>query len=132
MRIIAANPEAYFSALPKDRREALLEIRQVIRTAWPRVTEDLALGMPTYHLDGNAFCAVANQKNFMALYVMHHDLLNAFHNDLKAYDHGRSCIRFRRLEPPTVELFDRIVKYTGSRYLDSMLYGKQRSPQKVR
>lgn len=132
MRIIAANPEAYFSALPKDRREALLEIRQVIRTAWPRVTEDLALGMPTYHLDGNAFCAVANQKNFMALYVMHHDLLNAFHNDLKAYDHGRSCIRFRRLEPPTVELFDRIVKYTGSRYLDSMLYGKQRAPQKVR
>ncbi|MBK6543496.1 MAG: DUF1801 domain-containing protein [Flavobacteriales bacterium] len=132
MKISAADPEAYFASLPKDRREALLEIRNVIRTAWPKVTEDLSFGMPTYHLDGNAFCAVASQKNFMALYVMHHDLLNAFHNDLRAYDRGRSCIRFRRLEPPTVELFDRIVKYTGSRYLDSLMHGKQKAAAKVR
>ncbi|MBK6832431.1 MAG: hypothetical protein IPG92_17605 [Flavobacteriales bacterium] len=50
----------------------------------------------------------------MALYVMPYDLLDAFKNDLKVYDRGKSCIRFKRLEAPTFDLFDRIIKYVGN------------------
>ncbi len=119
MRIDAATCEAYYEALPEERRDALLQVRDLVKRAFPRVSEQLANGLPTFHLDGTAFCAIGNQKSFMALYVMHHDLLVAFNKDLKAYDRGRSCIRFRRLAPQDLELFDRIIKYTGSRYQDS-------------
>ncbi|MBK6629265.1 MAG: DUF1801 domain-containing protein [Flavobacteriales bacterium] len=121
MHIDAATCEAYFAALPEERRAALTQVRRLVIRAFPRVTEELRNGLPTYFLDGTAFCALGNQKSFMALYIMHHDLLDAFNKDLKAYDHGRSCIRFRRLEPETNELFDRIIKYTGSRFPDSRL-----------
>ncbi len=128
MHIEADTCEAYFDALPEPRRAALLEVRKLVLRAFPRVKESLLRGMPTYHLDGTAFCAIANQKTFMTLYVMHHDLLHAFNKDLRAYDRGRSCIRFRRLEPETLELFDRIIKYTGSRFPESSLFGLTRLP----
>lgn len=132
MRIDASTCEAYFDALPEDRRAALTHVRRLVLRAFPRVTEELRNGLPTYLLDGTAFCAVGNQKSFMALYIMHHDLLDAFNKDLKAYDHGRSCIRFRRLEPETIELFDRIIKYTGSRFPDSRLNGRSKAELRTR
>ncbi len=91
---------------------------------WPDVHEDMAYNMPTYHLDGEPFCALANQKHFMALYIMPYDLLSAFKNDLIAQDHGRSCIRFKRLTPELLALFDRVIKYTGTRLPESAHFGK--------
>lgn len=123
MKIDAATPEAYFDAIPEERREQLLEIRKLVKRAWPKVKEDMHQGMPTYHLDGQPFFSMASQKNFMAIYVMPYDLLDAFNKDLKAYDRGRSCIRFRRLDADKLELFDRIIKYTGSQYPESRFYG---------
>ncbi|MCB0790267.1 MAG: DUF1801 domain-containing protein [Flavobacteriales bacterium] len=122
MKIEADNVKEYLAALPEDRSRAVAKLCRMVRQIWPKATEDLTNGMPTYHLDGQAFCAVGNQKNFMALYIMPHDLLNAFNKDLKAYDRGRSCIRFRRLEEETLILFERILKYTGSKFPDSRFY----------
>ena len=126
MKIKANTIPEYFEALRPERRECLLQLRSMIKRTWPQIKEDLAYGMPTYHLDGETFCAIGDQKHYMAFYVMPYDLLNAFVKDLKAYDTGRSCIRFRKLEPHTVELFDRIIKYTGMKYPDSSFYGKVR------
>ncbi|MBP7409334.1 MAG: DUF1801 domain-containing protein [Flavobacteriales bacterium] len=111
-----ADPEIelYYGSLPGDRRDALLAIRKLIRRTWPTTSEDMAYGMPTFHLDGLPLFAIASQKHFMALYVMPYDLLDAFKNDLKVYDRGKSCIRFKRLETPTFDLFDRIIKYVGN------------------
>ena len=81
------------------------------------------LGKPTYHLDGHALWSLANQKNWMVLYVKPHDLLNAFKKDLLIYDTGRSCIRFKRLSEQTLDLFDRIIKYTGNQMAESELLG---------
>ncbi|MEX1131879.1 MAG: DUF1801 domain-containing protein [Flavobacteriales bacterium] len=124
MKTKATNTTDYFAGLAEDRRFALGTIRQMILDIWPSVVEDMSLGMPTYHLDGEAFCAIASQKNFMALYIMPYDLLNAFTLDLRIYDTGKSCIRFKRLEPATLELFDRIIKYTGSQMHTSRFHGK--------
>ena len=132
MHVDATTCEAYFAALREERREALLQVRRLVLRAFPRVVEELRHGLPTYSLVGTPFCALGDQKSFMALYIMHHDLLDAFNKDLKAYDHGRSCIRFRRLEPETVELFDRIIKYTGSRFPDSRLNGHARTELRIR
>ena len=128
MKIAAASVEEYMAKLPVDRRDALGNVRVLIQRIWPRIKVDLAYDMPTFHLDGQALCAIANQKNFMALYVMHHDLLIAFKNDLKVRDTGKSCIRFKRLDPELLDLFDRIIKYTGSQMSTSILYGRTERP----
>lgn len=121
MKNTARTANEYFARLDDDRREALLRIRMQIKEIWPEIQEDMGTNMPTYHLNGHALCAIGNQKNCMALYIMPYDLLNAFRKDLLIYDKGRSCIRFKRLEPATFDLFDRIIKYTGTQLEESEL-----------
>lgn len=125
MKSIARTPEEYFTQLPDARRDPLIQVRSLIKRTWPGIKEDVQYGMPTYHLDGHTFCALANQKSYMALYIMPYDLLDAFKKELVPYDHGRSCIRFRRLEEPTLLLFEQLLKYTGSRFADSRHYGRR-------
>ncbi|HQW06530.1 MAG: DUF1801 domain-containing protein [Flavobacteriales bacterium] len=123
MRSRAQNVTEYFNTLPDDRREEMLAVRKLIKGTWKDVVEDMDLGKPTYHLDGHALWSLANQKNWMVLYVKPHDLLNAFKKDLLIYDTGRSCIRFKRLSEQTLDLFDRIIKYTGNQMAESELLG---------
>lgn len=122
--LVIGTAEDYFRSLAPGRREDLLAVRDLIMKVWPGVEEVLVHGSPTYRLAGETFLAMASQKHFMVLYVMHYDLLHAFKNDLKVYDTGRSCIRFKRLDPAMLELFDSIVKYTGSQMSTSIHHGK--------
>ncbi|MCB0793388.1 MAG: DUF1801 domain-containing protein [Flavobacteriales bacterium] len=124
MKIVADSVEEYLEALPEDRRVCIQHLRDLIKGIWPQAVEDLADGMPTFHLHGRPFCSVGSQKNFMAFYLVPYDMLVAFRKDLKAYDHGRSCIRFRRLEVSDLLLFEKIVKYAGSRFSESEHFGQ--------
>lgn len=121
MRSLLRTADEYFDQLEPGRKEPLTRLRTLILGIWPDIVEDMDREMPTYHLHGLTLCALANQKNFMALYIIPHDLLNAFKKDLLVYDRGRSCIRFKRLEAATFDLFDRIIKYTGSQIHESQL-----------
>lgn len=121
MRTNARTANDYFEQLEPLRREPLLCLRKLILGIWPGIEEDMEREMPTYHLNGRTLCALANQKHFMVLYIIPHDLLDAFRKDLLIFDRGRSCIRFKRLEPATLDLFDRIIKYTGSQMHESRM-----------
>jgi uncharacterized protein YdhG (YjbR/CyaY superfamily) len=123
MKSYSRSTADYFTTLPADRREALLAIRSLIKRTWAGIEENMDMGMPTYHLNGHALWAIGNQKNFMALYVVPHDLLHGFKKDLLIYDTGRSCIRFKRIDTATLDLFDRIIKYTGNQMEESDLLG---------
>lgn len=87
----------------------------------------MALNMPTYHLNGAPFCALASQKHYMAIYVLPYDLLDVFRLELLMHDRGRSCIRFKQLSPELTDLLDRMVKYIGTRFEESVHYGRQRN-----
>lgn len=132
MRSTVRNASTYFELLDEDRREPLLVLRKLIKTVWPDVVEDMEREMPTYHLNGHAFCALASQKHFMALYIIPHDLLKAFKKDLMIYNRGLSCIRFKRLDTATLDLFDRIIKYTGSQIAESEVIGIRKDRRSVR
>jgi uncharacterized protein YdhG (YjbR/CyaY superfamily) len=121
---VKSEVEGYFDSLPLERRQALQTLRAMIKRIWPGIIEDMALGIPTYHMNREPFCAIANQKGYMALYIMPYDMLAFFKNDLKALDHGRSCIRFRHAEPRIMDLFDQVLKYAGSRHTESLYYGE--------
>ena len=67
--------------------------------------------MPTYDIDGFIHFALASQKHYMALYVMHYDLLDHFAEPLSKYNCGKSCIRFKKLEEDTFSLLREIIIY---------------------
>ena len=54
---------SYFEALPADRREALLTVRDVVRRVFPHAHETLQYRMPTFEVSGSAQVAIAAQKN---------------------------------------------------------------------
>lgn len=116
MAISATTAHAYFELLPADRQLPMARMRQLVRRHWPKAKEDLAYGMPTYHLAGQPVFAIASQKNHMTFYVMPYDLLSAFKHDLRTRNCGKSCIRFKRLEDGDMDLLERIVKYVGTTY----------------
>lgn len=123
----APSLDAYWGSLSRDRREALDAVRQLLFRIWPDLKEDMSLNMPTYHLNGAPLCALASQKHYMAIYIMPYDLLDAFRLELIVYDRGRSCIRFKRISQELMDLLDRIVKYVGTRFEDSIHHGQQRN-----
>jgi len=72
-------------------------------------------GMPTYMLGGGMFCALAAQKNHMALYFCG-EVLDKFRPDLiKLHlNCGKGCLRFRPLEELPLELVATILEETAA------------------
>jgi uncharacterized protein YdhG (YjbR/CyaY superfamily) len=117
----------YLDVLPPERREVLELLRESIFRICPEVEETMSAGMPTFTLHGHPFLSLASRKNYVALYIVPHDLLNAFKTELRQYDHGRSCIRFKRLDPKFLGLLERIIRYTGSQLSTSKFFKKELS-----
>ncbi len=129
---LAMTVPAYLDSLPDDRRNALIIVRELIITIWPRVKEQMLNDMPTYQLDGVPLCMLANQKHFMVLYIAPYDLLAPFKNELKKHNCGRTCIRFRAMSGELLDLLDRILKYTGNQLATSQHVRRPSVPARSR
>lgn len=121
MKSLAHTAQDYFDTLVPERREVLLRLRKLIMNIWPSMVEDMDREMPTYHLDGRTFCALASHKEYMSLYIFPYDLLDAFKKDLLIHRYGRSCLRFKQLDEDTLDLYERVIKYVGSQMHQSEL-----------
>lgn len=133
MQSDAATVEAYIEALPQDRKEAIVRLRQTILDHLPGgFKETMGYGMIAYVVPHDRYPAgyhcnpatplpfinLASQKNFIALYHMgvyaDPDLLNWFtgayplHCTMKP-DMGKSCIRFKKMEGIPFELIGQLV-----------------------
>ncbi len=120
----ATSVEDYFNQVPDNRREMLRDIRAIIFELFPGIEENMDYQLPTYIHNGQTLCALASQKNYMALYIMPYDLLEEFKDDLRAFNCAKSCIRFQELREGTLDLFRRILDYTGNYYPQSRYYGR--------
>jgi uncharacterized protein YdhG (YjbR/CyaY superfamily) len=122
MQSKATTPEQYLSALPEDRKETMLKIRNAIKENLPQGFEEvISYGMlgyvvphsiyPSgYHCDPKLplpFINLASQKNFIALYHMgiyaNKNLETWFVSEYPKHvksklDMGKSCIRFKKMD----------------------------------
>jgi uncharacterized protein YdhG (YjbR/CyaY superfamily) len=113
--------DAYMSALPEDRKEAMEKLRDICRKALPDAQECINYGMigyvvpfsmypDGYHCDTSLplpFVGLASQKGHIGLYHMgvyaKPELLAWFQEEFpkhskKKLDMGKSCIRFKKTE----------------------------------
>lgn len=133
MKIPANSVDAYFEALPEERKEAMQKLRNTILKNLPKgFVEELNYGMPGYvvphsiypdgyHCDPKLplpFICIASQKNFIALYHMgiyaDDTLMKWFTNQYPKYvktklDMGKSCIRFKKTEEIPYNLIGELI-----------------------
>jgi uncharacterized protein YdhG (YjbR/CyaY superfamily) len=102
----ASTISEYLEELPADRRAALSELRALIQQVAPNTAEAMKYGLPSF----GELCALASQKNYMALYVCEGDVVKAHLAELGKVSCGKGCIRFKRLEDLNLKTVESILK----------------------
>ncbi len=118
MRSEATTVKQYLDGLPKERRDALRAVREVILASLPQgYVEAMDWGMISYQVPLAAYpetynkkplmyAALASQKAYMVVYLSaiyadeaaRDEFEAAYKATGKRYDVGQSCVRFRTLE----------------------------------
>lgn len=116
--------EEYIEKCPEERRPAMSELREMILREFPLMAETTQYKMPTYSQDGEILFAFASQKNYMAFYVCHYDLLEQFAEITSKYNCGKSCIRFRKWDSEVKKDLTKISTYVFKNLDASRFRGK--------
>jgi uncharacterized protein YdhG (YjbR/CyaY superfamily) len=95
VRSDADDVDSYLALVPERRRAVLSEMRDVCRSLLAGFAESMKYGMPTYSRDGAAEIAWASQEQYISLYVMRAEVLDAHRRQLAGPDVGKGCIRYR-------------------------------------
>lgn len=129
----ARSVDEYLSQLAPDRREALSELRRLIRKHLPPGYEEgMQFGMVCYFIPLSRYpdtyngqplgiVSLASQKQYMALYLMtvygdpakQRWFSEAFRKAGKKLDMGKSCVRFKALDDLPLETIAEVVAATG-------------------
>jgi uncharacterized protein YdhG (YjbR/CyaY superfamily) len=99
MRSDAGSVDTYLAGVPDDRLAELTELRRACRELLTGFDEYMKYGMPTYGRDGVAEIAWARQKQYLSVYVMRSDVLDAHRARLAHLSVGKGCIRYRNRDP---------------------------------
>lgn len=94
-----ARIDAFLAALPDDQREALTDLRGLIRSHAPTATEAISYGVPAFKLNGRPLVSYGAGKGHCALYVMSTGVIDAHRADLEGYELGKGSIRFQPEAP---------------------------------
>jgi len=129
MRSEATTVEQYLSELPDDRRPAIEAVRDLVVANLPEgYAETMHWGMvvysvpletypDTYNGEPLMYAALANQKNYMSLYLtavwasegVRDAFLAEYRESGKRLDMGKSCVRFRRLDDLPLDLISQTI-----------------------
>lgn len=133
MRSEAKTVDEYISALPEDRRQAILIVRQVILENLPQGFEEtMNWGMISYQVPLSTYpdtyngqplmlAALASQKNHMAVYLTgiytsegsYKKFEEEYKTTGKRFDVGKSCVRFRKLDDLPLPLIGKVIASLG-------------------
>jgi uncharacterized protein YdhG (YjbR/CyaY superfamily) len=102
----ATTINEYLEELPPDRRSALGELRSLIHQVAPKTVEAMKYGLPSF----GELCALASQKNYMALYVCESDIVKTHLAELGKVSCGKGCIRFKRIEDLNLRAVEGILR----------------------
>ena len=106
----APDVQAYVAEVPMARRPAIERLRGLCRETLKGYVECIAYGVPGYKRNGVVEIAFANQKHYIALYVLKKDVVDEFRNALPTANIGKGCIRFKKPESIDFAVVRRILR----------------------
>ena len=109
--------EHYLDRVPPERREELQRVWEQIRAHVPDGYEEtIGPRFLTFSSEGEWYVALANQKNYLSLYLMPLYVYPEFNAMLEASDkklkRGKSCINFKRADDLPLDIIGKIVSAT--------------------
>lgn len=111
MQSKAKTVTAYLDEVPTERKAGLVKVRELCLAALTTFTESMAYGMPSYSRNGEVEVAFASQKNYISLYILKQDVMNAYTEKLagKGVSFGKGCIRYTKPERIDFEIVEQML-----------------------
>jgi uncharacterized protein YdhG (YjbR/CyaY superfamily) len=100
----------YIATQPNDVQPILRRVRDTIRKAVPGAEEVISYQIPAYKLHGGTVIFFAGWKQHYSLYPASDRVVEAFKDDLAAYEVSKGTIRFPLSQPVPVKLIEGIAK----------------------
>lgn len=100
----------YMDALPEDARAVLTKVRETLLKAVPGAEEVISYQIPAIRSDGPVFY-FAGWKQHYSLYPLTESLLEAFGEELGAYQLEKGTIRFAYDRPVPAKLIAAMAKF---------------------
>jgi uncharacterized protein YdhG (YjbR/CyaY superfamily) len=85
--------EEYLNLFPKEQRDALEKLRQVIKAAAPKAEEVISYGMPGYKQNG-VLVYFGGFKNHCSFFPASYAVIKQFAEDLKDYKISKGTVQF--------------------------------------
>ncbi|MBL8096457.1 MAG: DUF1801 domain-containing protein, partial [Anaerolineales bacterium] len=96
MQSNAKDINAYLKQVPDERRATLDRLRKLCKASLKGYEESMAYGMPCYSRKGIVEVAFASQRQYISLYILRKEVLDAHRERLKGISLGKGCIRYTR------------------------------------
>ena len=114
MQSTAANVTDYLEEVPVERKAVLIRLRNLFLTSLKGFEESMQYGGPCYSRNGEIEVGFASQKNFIGLYFLRSDVMNAHRNLLKAkgVSLGKGCIRYSKPDKIDFDVIELMLKAT--------------------
>jgi uncharacterized protein YdhG (YjbR/CyaY superfamily) len=134
--VMALSYEEYLAALPPDRRDTIDRVWQVVRSNMPEdYVEEIGPKFITFKVDEDWYVALANQKNYVSLYLMpvyaFPELKAKLDRSGKKLKTGKSCINFRRAEELPLDVIGEIISaHNAEAYKEYVRHVRAASKQK--
>ena len=110
MKPKARSVPAYIAACPPESRQALKELRALIKRAVPDATERISYGIPAFNLNGRYLVYLAGWKKHISLYPVTGGVAREFKSEIEPYRTGKGTLQFPLAQPIPKNLIRRIVK----------------------
>ena len=108
---MGANPvDAYLSATPQPQREALIELRKVLRRLLPRAEEGISYGMPCLKVDGKGVAGYAAFRDHCTYFPMSGSVVGTLAKELAGYRVSKGGVRFAADSPLPAALVKKLVR----------------------
>ena len=101
--------DEYLAAVPDDKRAALQDLREIIRSAAPKAVECIGYGLPGFR-QNRMLVGLGATENHCAFYLWSGETLQGFSKELKGYDASKGTIRFQADDPLPEDLVRKLVK----------------------
>ena len=114
MQSSAKTVTAYLKEVPAERKPALAKLRDLCRAELTDFEEAMEYGGPTYSRNGEVEVGFASQKNFIGLYILRTDVMNAYKEQLKGkgVSIGKGAIRYSKPERIDFKVVESMLRAT--------------------
>src|SRR4051794_23652786 len=109
MQRFVASPAEYLKQVPPHQLPAIELLRRIITEAAPKLEERVNYGMLCYGDAAGDALALAAQKNTVCLYALP-EAVAMMADELAEIDHGKSCLRFSKLEKIPAATIKKLLK----------------------